>query len=204
MSKKLKKGLLIVFEGIDGCGKSTQARLAYEYVINSGYEAIALKEYTNGKWGQKIKELSQKGRENVTPYGEFELFLKDRIEDVELNIKPALESKKIIVLDRYYFSSMAYQGGRGLDVKMIREENEKISPIPDMVFYIRVDINTGLKRIFSNRKNQFDDFEKKTFLKNVVQIFDNMKFNYLITINGDREVDTIHQEIKSHIDKLIK
>jgi dTMP kinase len=204
MSKKLKKGLLIVFEGIDGCGKSTQARLAYEYVINSGYEAIALKEYTNGKWGQKIKELSQKGRKNVTPYEEFELFRKDRIEDVELNIKPALRSKKIIILDRYYFSSMAYQGGRGLDVKMIQEENEKIAPIPDMVFYIRVDINTGLKRIFSNRKNQFDDFEKKTFLKKVVQIFDNMKFDYFITINGDREVDTIHQEIKSHIDKLIK
>ena len=131
MSKKLKKGLLIVFEGIDGCGKSTQAKLAYDYVKSLGYEAIALKEYTNGKWGQKIRELSLKGRDNVTAFQEFELFLKDRMEDVELNIKPALESKKIIILDRYYFSSMAYQGGRGLDVKMIQEENEKIAPVPD-------------------------------------------------------------------------
>ncbi len=204
MNKKLKKGLLIVFEGIDGCGKSTQAKLAFEYVKSLGYNAVALKEYTDGHWGRKIRELSIKGRENVTPYQEFELFLKDRMEDVEENIKPALESRKIIILDRYYFSSMAYQGGRGVDVQMIQKENEKFSPIPDIVFYIKINIDSGLNRISSNRQNQFDDFEKKTFLKKVKHIFDNMNFDYLIAIDGDRDINAIQQDIKSHIDKLIE
>ena len=147
MTNKLKKGLFIVFEGIDGSGKSTQARMAYEYVKELGYGAVALKEYTDGPWGQKIKELSIKGRDSVTPYQEFEYFLEDRKEDVELNINPALERKDIIVLDRYYYSSMAYQSANGLDKNMIQEENEKIAPQPDMVIYVQVDVDLGLKRI---------------------------------------------------------
>lgn len=79
---RLSRGLLITIEGIDGVGKTTQAKILAEYLRGKGYDVEQLREPTNGFWGKKIKNLTKHGR-NVTPKEECEWFLKDRMEDVQ-------------------------------------------------------------------------------------------------------------------------
>src|SRR3990172_628978 len=105
---RLKKGLLVVIEGIDGSGKSTLAAALKEYLQGRGIPVVASKEPTDGFWGKRIKSLRYMGEmENgdaqrpVTPREELELFINDRKEHVEKVIKPALKEKKLVLLDRY-------------------------------------------------------------------------------------------------------
>ncbi|MBP1767772.1 MAG: thymidylate kinase, partial [Candidatus Aminicenantes bacterium] len=126
---RLKKGLLIVFEGIDGSGKSTQARRLVRRLGALGYGVVSLREPTRGKWGRAIKRRA-KTEGSLTPEEELDLFVKDRWENVRKNIKPALAAKKIAVLDRYYFSTIAYQGGKGIDPARIRRLNESFAVKP--------------------------------------------------------------------------
>lgn len=96
----LEKGVLIVIEGIDGAGKSTQAKSLLRKLRVLGLEAVYFREPSRGKWG---RELKRKAKEtgSLTPGQELELFQKDRQENVEKNLKPALKKKKVVILDRY-------------------------------------------------------------------------------------------------------
>ena len=100
---RLCRGLLIVFEGIDGAGKTTQVRLLDERLRRAGYDVVCLKEPTEGPWGQKLRQLAQHGRQQVSPATELEWFLQDRREDVEHNIQPALARGQIVVLGSLLF-----------------------------------------------------------------------------------------------------
>ena len=108
-------GKLITFEGIDGAGKSTQIRMFEEYLRNKGADALFLREPTAGKWGREIRSLLEKGDSAIPPEEAFRLFTLDRRENVEKNILPAIRAGKIVALDRYYFSSIAYQASLGTD-----------------------------------------------------------------------------------------
>ncbi len=130
MKEGSSRGRLIALEGIDGSGKSTHLKLAARALREKGFEVTELKEPTGGQWGERIRWLRQG---DVTGREEVELFLKDRQEDVQHNIKPALEAGKTVLIDRYYFSTMAYQGARGIDVEEIRKLNEEFAPVPDLV-----------------------------------------------------------------------
>ena len=88
---RLKKGVLIVFEGVDGAGKSTQARLLYERLSKAQFEAELSKEPTEGTWGKKLRKLIEEGRGDVGPQKELEWFIKDRFQHVEEIIKPGLK-----------------------------------------------------------------------------------------------------------------
>src|SRR5437867_7178584 len=105
--------------------------MACEKINLHGFDTIYLREPTTGPVGLKLRQLMISGR--VEPAEEFRLFLADREEDVRLNIRPALDRGAIICIDRYYISSMAYQGALGLDPEFIRAENEKIAPRPDLI-----------------------------------------------------------------------
>ena len=94
---RLKKGVLIVFEGVDGAGKSTQARLLYERLTKALFEAELSKEPTEGTWGKKLRKLIEEGRGDVGPREELEWFIKDRFQHVKEIIKPGLENNKIII-----------------------------------------------------------------------------------------------------------
>src|SRR5690606_18005812 len=124
-------GRLIAFEGIDGSGKTTMARRIAATLSEAGYNAIYLCEPTNGPYGRQLRELfvSPAPRD---PAKEFELFLKDRQEDVHQNIQPVLDAGGIVCIDRYYISSMAYQGALGIDPAVIQRENEAFAPAPDL------------------------------------------------------------------------
>jgi dTMP kinase len=111
-------GLFIVFEGIDGTGKSTQLHLLAEKLRQLNYAVVATREPTNGPYGKKIRELFV-DRGVVSREEELELFIADRDQHVKETIAPALEDGCVVICDRYYLSTLAYQGANGMDMDII-------------------------------------------------------------------------------------
>jgi len=140
-------------------------------LAKKGYSAIALHEPTNGKWAQRIRDLANNGRHKTTAEEESELFYLDRLDDVQNNIKPNLDRKKVVVMDRYYFSNVAYQSERGLNPDSIEKANEAIAPIPDITIILDIDPEVSLKRIIQKRNGTPNHFEKKQKLERVRQAF---------------------------------
>ena len=169
--KLLKNGILIAIEGIDGAGKTTQARLLCERLKSSGYPTVFLHEPTRGPWGEKIRDLAKNGRHKVTPEEESDLFLKDRIEDVQNNINPKLTEKCVVVMDRYYFSNIVYQGVTGLSPEYIETINEKIAPAPDLVIILDIAPSESIKRIVATRTDGPNHFEREDYLESVRELF---------------------------------
>lgn len=197
----MKRGLLIVFEGIDGTGKSTQCELLARSLTERHMFNIALAEPTRGTWGTKIRRLLSEGRQGISPQEELSWFVNDRKEDIELNIMPALQDNKVVLMDRYYFSTAAYQGALGLDPEQIRLENETFAPIPDRVLIFLTSPETCLERIESTR-DQKSAFEKLDYLRNVQEIFKNFTGPNIRFIDSVGSVPEVHEKVLSAIEDL--
>lgn len=191
---KFKKGVLIVIEGIDGAGKTTQAKRLLDTLLDEEIEAVYFREPSDSRWGREIKQKAATA-DSLSPEEELDLFQKDRRENVERNLKPALEDKRVVVLDRYYFSTMAYQGARGIDPGWIQETNEEFTVIPDLVFILDVEPGTGLKRI-EDRKRKDELFEQEERLIRVREIFKEIKGENIFHIDGTQSEDDISKEIE--------
>jgi dTMP kinase len=199
-----RKGLLVVFEGIDGSGKTTQAKLLCKHLEKMGFDALFSKEPTNSIYGTKIKKLAESDRNLTTPVDEYQLFVSDRKFHVKNTIIPALTQKRIVVLDRYYFSTMAYQGARGLDPAKIQAENELFAPVPDIVFLLKIPPNIGLKRIKKGRNEVPNLFEREESLIRVARIFDSIREDYIFPINGSEPAVYVHKTIVTAVDDLLE
>lgn len=203
--KRLKKGILIVFEGIDGAGKTTQAAALMERLKGRGLKAVYFREPSEGKWGRLIKKKAAQDN-SVTPEEELDLFQKDRRENVRLNLKPALKDKKIILLDRYYFSTMAYQGAKGINPEFIRSLNLRFAVEPDLVFIFDIEAGKGLNRI-RNRKNLDLLFEREDYLIRVREIFNNIKGKNIRHVDAhlpqEEITDIIEKDILDYIEPYI-
>jgi len=200
---KLKNGVLIAIEGIDGAGKTTQTKFLQKTLIAEGYDAISFKEPTDGKWGMKIKDIAMNGRENVTPEDELNYFILDRKEDVANNINPTLKDKKIVIMDRYYYSNMAYQGALGVDVGYIQKENETQFPIPNIVIILDVAPKIGISRIKNLRKEKPNKFEGETYLADVRKIFHEMDQDNIQIIDGTRSIEEVEKQMLNIIHDVI-
>lgn len=199
------RGLLIVFEGIDGAGKTTQARRVTAWLNEKGLPAVSFSEPTHqGVYGRRLREVILNGRAGISPWEELELFLKDREEDVQKNILPALRQNSIVVMDRYYYSNMAYQGALGIDVNHIRVLNEKIAPRPDMVIILDLDVRTGLDRINTLRREKENQFERADYLEKVSQIFSEISGDYIYHIPASRPLEEVNAEIDRLIMDLVR
>ncbi|MCW1916210.1 dTMP kinase [Luteolibacter sp. GHJ8] len=189
-------GLFIVLEGIDGTGKSTQSGLLAEWFRSQGREVVASREPTDGPWGAKIRATALSGR--LSPEEELDLFLKDRRQHVEELIAPALAAGKVVILDRYYFSTMAYQGSRGFDPAEIRRQNEAFAPRPDLLFILDLDVDSALARI-GGRGDTANEFEKRDSLAKCREIFMALKeepFVHVVsTDEGPEKVQAAIREI---------
>ena len=178
-------GYLIVIEGIDGTGKSTQATMLAEALRKSGREVVQSFEPTNGPWGKKLRESATTGRLSIED--ELEYFINDRREHVEQLIIPTIKSGGIVILDRYYFSTMAYQGARGIDPEAIRVRNETFAPQPDILIILDLDVDIALQRI-GVRDGQANEFEKRESLDFCRKLFLSLKdetYAYVIDANTD-------------------
>lgn len=161
-------GLFIVIEGIDGTGKSTQAKRLGEWFTAQGREVVLSFEPTTGPWGKKVRESAATGR--LSPEDELQYFLNDRRQHVEELIAPSLAAGKVVILDRYYFSTMAYQGARGFDPAEIRRLNEAFAPVPDLLLIMDLDVDSALARI-GGRGDTANEFEKRENLERCREIF---------------------------------
>ena len=199
--RRLCRGLLIVFEGVDGAGKTTQVRLLAQHLQRQGYDVVCLKEPTEGPWGQKLRQLAQHGRQDVSPATELEWFLQDRREDVEQNIRPALARGQIVLLDRYYFSTMAYQGALQLDPEEIRMRNEAFAPPPDVLCLLDIPPERGLQRV--RQRGAVSHFERLDYLERVATIFAAMRFPYLKHIDASSEPTLVQERVWQAIAPLL-
>lgn len=197
----LKKGVLIVFEGIDGAGKTTQAEILLTKLKKKGFDVVYFQEPSRGKWGSIIKEKALLP-DSLTPEEELELFQRDRKENVKRNLKPALK-KKVVILDRYYFSTVAYQGAKGIDPEWIKSSNEKFAIKPDLVFILDIEAKKGLKRI-EDRKRKDKLFEREEYLVKVREIFKGFKGENIFHIDGTRPEEEVSRKIEKIVVDYIK
>lgn len=193
----LRKGVLIVFEGLDGAGKSTQAKKLFQRLREAGFETVFSKEPTDSLWGRKIQRVIREGRRNVAADEETEWFIRDRQEHVASVIQPSLHQRKIVVLDRYYFSTIAYQGALGVDPEEIERRNVGFAPLPDLLFMIDISPPLGLQRIAEGRRKGADFFEREHYLTKVSEIFSRLNKPFLHRLRGEEPVGRVENQIWS-------
>lgn len=197
----MKTGKLIIFEGTDGAGKSTQLRLLANHLEANNYEIVTTFEPTNGPYGQKIRSLYT-NRHATNKNEELELFIADRKEHVENLLKPSLSAGKIILCDRYFLSTAAYQGALGFDPNDILELNS-FAPRPDIVLLFQLPVQQGRARIEKLRGEKTNDFEKEEMLIKVAQIFDALDLPYIHRIDASLPVEDVHKNIVEQITHLL-
>ena len=190
----MPRGFLIVIDGIDGTGKSTQARRLGEWLTAGGREVVLSREPTDGPWGKQLRESAANGR--LSAADELEYFLNDRRQHVVETIGPALAAGKVVILDRYYFSTMAYQGARGFDPAEIRRRNEEFAPAPDLLVILDLDVDNAHGRI-GCRGDTANAFEHRENLERCRAIFLALKDEpFTRVISSDGTVDEVAARIR--------
>ena len=192
------KGKLIVIEGNDGSGKSTCAKNLTEKLNSINIKTIYTFEPTHSHYGAKLREgmLS----EDLDAEEELLLFVKDRKEHIEYMIKPALEEGYFIILDRYFYSSIDYQGSNGIDINLIMNLHKDFIIKPDIVFIFHLPIDIALNRIISKR-GIADRFENETYLKKVDKIFHSFNEPFIYHIDTNKDIKIINDELFNILEK---
>jgi dTMP kinase len=199
---KERRGMLVAFEGIDGTGKSTQIRLLAESLRGQGHDVQVTREPTDGPFGQRIRELYA-SRAEVSKEEELELFLSDRRQHVAEVIGPALAAGRIVLTDRYYLSTAAYQGAVGLDPVEIIRRNEQFAPVPDLVLLLVVPPALGVKRIRTLRGEAPNAFEQEEGLQRVASIFDLLDRGYIRRIDASQSVEEVQRAVYDAVRELL-
>jgi len=195
-------GTFIVIEGIDGAGKSTQAKLLAEWFEKKGYEVVLTKEPTDTAFGKLIRRLVLTGGKEgiidgarISHEAEALLFAADRAEHVHKLIKPSLEAGKVVISDRYFYSSLAYQWARGLDLEWLIDLN-RFAIRPDLVILLDLPVKESMKRINGRSiKTEFDkivELQKKV-RENYLELAG--RFPEIKIVNAMASVEDIHNDI---------
>jgi dTMP kinase len=192
-------GTVIVFEGIDGAGKSQLVAYLAGYLRKAGVTVTVSREPTHGPWGKMLRDSAATGRLSVNE--ELRLLTEDRREHVRDVILPALSRRETVILDRYFYSTIAYQGSRGGEVDAIAAAMTGEFPIPDVVFLIDVPAEVGLDRISQGRGETPNQFEQLDSLRAARDVFLNLAARHtnILTVDGTQPVE----EVRATIVKLL-
>ena len=190
----LSEGVLLAFEGIDGAGKTTQARRLEATLREAGTPVLYTREPTTGPTG----------RGALTPQEEVDLFVHDRQEHVTGVILPALARHQVVLLDRYYFSTMAYQGALGLDPEAIRRVNEAFAPRPHLTFILDLPPAAGLARIRGARAIGTDTFEREGYLERVRAIFSGLGGPDILHLDATEPTGVVAARIQEAAEALLR
>ena len=193
--------MLIVLEGIDGCGKSTQVSLLVDRLRSIGIDTFKLREPTDGTHGLRLRSILNE--EIQAEHDEIlDLFVKDRKQHVSEKIEPALNSGKTVVMDRYYYSTMAYQSASGFSMEKIRADNS-FAPVPDLVLILDIPAEDGVKRVL--KEGNADRFEKVNFLNRVREQYLKLKDEPNVQlIDASLDVKEVHVNIWSFVENLME
>lgn len=189
-NKPNTKPLFIVFEGIDGAGKSVQAKMLADRLQADGIPYILTTEPSDGPTGRRIRSLKIRPE----PVEEARLFTEDRRHHVQNVIIPALERGASVICDRYIYSSAAYQGARGIDSEKILAANRQF-PGPDLIFLLEVTVDMALSRIGCGRSDGFSAFEGRSDLEAVHAMYSGISDPAIHRMDGSLPPDELHREI---------
>ncbi|PIW92243.1 MAG: dTMP kinase [Candidatus Nealsonbacteria bacterium CG_4_9_14_0_2_um_filter_37_38] len=220
MQKNPYAGKFIVFEGLDGSGQSTQANLLKDFLLEKNFNVILTKEPTqDSEAGKKIRKILDK-KAGVQPLQLQKLFAQDRKEHLENIIIPALKEGKIVISDRYFFSSFAYGSASGVNLEWLIKINDEFL-LPNLTFILKVSPKICLGRI-KKRGDKITLFEEKKELEKVWEVykilpklFENVYpvrksekklrskrkdidfFNGVYIINGEKPINEVFEEVKN-------
>jgi len=203
-------GLFIVVDGIDGSGKSEIIKMLHNYLFskNKKYRLLTTREPTNGKYGNQIRKMLRNEKDPQSSSSKLmELFVKDREEHLKNTIEPFLKKSdehelNIVLCDRYYHSTIAFQGAQGLDINELIKKNGKFRK-PDITFILDAEPELALKRIEYREKEKFEKLEfmkkiRKNFLKLPGLLKDNIKI-----INSNKTLGEVFEDIRKEADKML-
>jgi len=186
-----KQGFFICIEGLDASGKTTQALRLVRNLRRRGFKAVYTTEPSSGEIGRFIRACILQRRKRVPSVVEALLFAVDRIDHVERRIKPALQEGKVVVCDRYMFSSIAYQGATGLNMRWIEGINRAAIP-PDLAIYLDVPPEVVVKRM----KRKRSVMERLQVQRRVREVYMKLvQSGRLTPIDANRPADDVSKNI---------
>jgi dTMP kinase len=195
-----KKGVFICIEGLDGSGKTTHAHRLVRNLQKLEFDAMYTTEPSRGEYGKFIRHSVLQGEKRLPTVVEALLFALDRIDHLEKEVKPALKEGKIEVSDRYVYSSLAYQGAAGLDLKWIEKIN-KLAISPDLAIYIDVPPEVVVKRI-RRKKSVMENLMTQQKVRDVYMKF--VENGELLPLDGDRKKIEVEKTILETVSDCLK
>lgn len=200
---KMNQGLLITFEGIDGCGKTTQVQRLFEKLTDLGRPCVKVREPGGTKMGEAVRALlKDKSLSDMVPEAELLLFSACRAQIVQKVIKPALKENKIVICDRFYDSTMAYQGyGRQIRLATVEAVIQAaVDFVPDLTFYLDVPTNVAQKRRSEDRDRI--ELAGTAFYNRVIDGYRELSRVHagrIRTIDGTKPADDVEQMIWTYL-----
>jgi len=194
--------MFVTFEGLDGCGKTTQAQLLAESLTADGVEVVSTREPGGTPLGEEIRDLVLHG-DHIAPWAETALYLAARAQHVDQVIRPALAAGATVVCDRYLDTSVAYQGGgRELGVDTVLELNLLAvgGLVPDRTVLVEIDVETALARV-GDKRDRIEQAEAE-FWPRVVDAYRGLAARYperYVVVDGRRPVPEVAEEIREHL-----
>jgi dTMP kinase len=202
--------MLITFEGLDYSGKSTQVQLLADRLTLQDYRVLILREPGGTEIGEKIRKmLLDKNNDGMTDASELFLFSASRSQLIQEVVRPALEGGMVVLCDRYYDSTTAYQGyGRGIPLEVIDAINRYAvgGLVPDVTFFLDIPIREIEKRIYSAKTNK-DRMESSG-----IEFYERTRNGFLqiakvesryCVIDGLQPIDDMHEQVWQHITKVL-
>jgi len=196
-----KKGAFICIEGLDASGKTTHTRRLVRELKQRGFKAMYTTEPSPSEIGKFIRTYILQRKKRVPGAVEALLFAVDRVVHLEQRVKPALQKGKIVVSDRYVYSSLAYQGAAGLDLNWIEEINRS-AVSPDLAIYIDVSPEILIKRMKWRKKSVMEQLQIQRKVQQVYLKLVNDE--RLVRVDGNRSVNEVARDILTLVLDFLK
>jgi dTMP kinase len=202
--------MLITFEGIEGCGKSTQVDLLFDYLAGRDYRVIKTREPGGTAYGEALRDVALRGNIEVYPLSELLTIMAIRAQHVQELILPALQDRAIVLCDRFVDASYAYQGyGRGIDLGIIETLNRLVTKgvRPNLTVLIDCPAGLGLKRKTKNDRS-LDRFEKEDLsfhrkIRNAyLKLAEEDKKRFFV-VDGKAKVGEVHKIVREKVESLL-
>ena len=199
--------MFITFEGIDGSGKSTQILLLRKYLVNNGHKVVTLREPGGTELSEHIRGVLLNKKLEVSDVSELLLFQAARADLVERIVKPMLEEGRIILSDRFFDSTTAYQGyGRGLDLEIVKKSNQIGSQgvYPNITFYLKLERNVAQERRTNEEQDRME-LSGDEFYNRVIDGYEKLAEteDRFITLDASKGIKEIHDQVVEEIEKKL-